>query len=134
MSVTYVNHKGEAVRLEEIAKKHKPKPKASTALKTLNTKDGATVSMGFEVAGFSPGHLRDAEHDHIEKLGSQQGRRLIKGEKQLSPWDEVAYMRENKPKRVAPKPYTLASSADQCAEMARAAGWKNVTVREILKG
>jgi hypothetical protein len=134
VNVNYVNHKGETVRLEEIAKKHKPKPKASTALKTLDTKDGATVSMGFEVAGFSPGRLRDAEHDHVEKLGGQQGRPLIKGEKQLGPWDEIAYMRENKPKRVAPKPYTLASSADQCAEMARAAGWKNVTVREILKG
>jgi len=134
MSVTYVNRKGETVYPDQIAQKHKPKPKASTALKTLDTKDGATVSMGFEVAGFSLEHLAEAKRKHEIQLEGQKDRALIKGEKKLSAWDEEAYMRESKPKRVAPKPYTLASSADQCAEMARKAGWKNVTVREILKG
>jgi hypothetical protein len=55
-------------------------------------------------------------------------------EKTLGPWNEEVYMRETKPKRVAPKPYNIASSADQCAELARKAGWKCVTVRELLKG
>lgn len=134
MSVHYVNLRGESVNPDLLAMKHKPAPKASTALKTLDTRDGATLSMGFDVTGFSPAHLAEAKRKHEIDLEGQKDRKLLRGEKLLVAWSEEVYMRETKPKRVAPKPYALASSADQCADMARKAGWKNVAVREILKG
>jgi len=134
MTVDYVNYLGNTVNLEQLAKKHKPAPKVSSILKRLDTRDGASVSMGFEVAGFSPDHLAEAKRKHEIEREGQKDRKLMRGERLLLAWSEEIYMREAKPKRVALKPYALASSADQCAEMARRAGWKSVTVRELLKG
>lgn len=133
-SVSYVNHLGQTVYPADIAKKHKPVRAKSEGMKTLDTHDGAKISMGFEVTGFTRERLEWAKGKHEEVRASQQGRSLEKGEKLLQPWNEDFYMREAKPMRVAPKPYTHQSSAEQCAAMASAAGWINVKVREILKG
>jgi hypothetical protein len=117
-----------------LANAPKRKTRVSEALKSVDTRDAAKVSMGFEVAGFSPAHLAEGERKHEIEREGQKDRALMPKEKTLGPWNEEAYMREPKPKRVAPKPYNIASSADQCAELARKAGWKCVTVRELLKG
>jgi len=132
--VQYVNAKGEPINLEALAKKHQPIKAKSESMRRVDDRADAKVSYGFAVVGFSPEHLRVAALEHAKALGNQQGRELLPKEKLLGPWDENTYMRTNKPKRVRSKPYEVASAADQCAEMVRKAGWKNVRVEEIMRG
>jgi len=79
-----------------------------------------TYHKGWLVTGFSPEHLAAAATEHRNTSDK--------------PWDEVAYMRNARPKKVRSKPYEVADGAEKCAAMARAAGWKLVQVSPVAKG
>lgn len=49
-------------------------------------------------------------------------------------WDELAYLRKHKAKRVRTKPYEVASAADECAAIARRSGWVHVQVVALTAG
>jgi hypothetical protein len=134
VSVNYVNHLGGAWLPSAAATNPKRKSAAaSTQVQhSLDAREGPTVSKGWQVEGFSPAHLAEAKRQHDLERDSQRGRNLRKGEDALGPWDEAAYMRQAKPKKVRPKPYALASSAELCADMARKEGWLGVRVREMV--
>jgi hypothetical protein len=105
-----------------------PKKKAKKSdLKTVKDRDAAKVSMGFVVEGYSPSYWSGRLIDYGIAL---------KGKKHPGTLEEYepAWRSKNKPKRARSKPYEIESSADQCAEMLRDAGWRHVAVRELLKG
>jgi hypothetical protein len=135
--MTYVNHKGEPINPAALAHKYaKPKVMRDSPLKRTDDRGVAKVSDGFLVTGFSPEQLEHARKSHetdIELANAHNAQNPTKPVDVPPPWDEDAYMRKAKPKRLRSKPYAIASAADQCAELARKAGWKNVRVEEVMK-
>lgn len=134
--MSYVNHKGEPVCPAALAHQQaKPKQTRGT-LKRTDDRSVAKVSEGFLVTGFSPEHLAQGERDHaiaVDLAHSHNAHNPTKPVAVPGPWSEEAYMRKAKPKRVRTRPYEIASAADQCAEMAKKAGWKGVRIEEVLK-
>lgn len=136
----FVNANGERLDLAKLAGKHKPAPKASTAMKRVFDRASAKASDGFIVTGFSPEHLANAEIERAKLIeyvnASNEAERQKQNPKfQRVPdlWNEDRYMLTAKPKRVRAKPYELAEAADVCAALAVKAGWKCVRVEELMK-
>lgn len=80
---------------------------------------------GYLVVGFSPAQLAEARRVH--DLAARHS-------PDAQPFDEVEYMRSAKPRKVRAAPYQLCEAAEQCAEMARGAGWKMVQTIAKTKG
>lgn len=136
--MSYVNIYGVPVSPAELARlQSQAKPKQSReTLKRTDDRTLAKVSEGFLVTGFSSEQLEQARKSHeidIELANAHNAQNPTKPVQVPSPWDEDAYMRTAKLKRLRSKPYAIASAADQCAELARKAGWKNVRVEEVMK-
>lgn len=106
----------------------------SESLKAVYQRDEAKESLGFVVVGYSPDHWAQRIEDHKHAL------RMYEAEptksKDPGSLDEFTtrWLLKNKPKRARSKPYEIESSAEQCAEMLRKAGWLNVRVDELLRG
>lgn len=141
MSELTFNIGGRIVPASEIGKYATPAPKKASRsyVKRVTDRSLAKLSDGFLVTGYSPAHIEMAKVDH-ERLQKTQadliavGAKLGPREKIVRDWDQEAWMSATKPKRVRSKPYEISSSADQCAELARKAGWLRVSVEEIMKG
>lgn len=138
----FVNVHGEKVDLNAIAKKHKRPPVAAPSLLRRTTdRQTAKVSDGFIVTGYSIEYIADGKAKHeaeIEKVTQHNRRETQKSApkflKMPDLWTEERFMLKNKAKRVRNKPYELEVAAEQCAELARKAGWKQVRVEELMKG
>lgn len=121
---------------EDRVKAHldKAKPRTSDALKTVALRDEAKQSLGFIVSGYSPDHWAERAKEHAYSLKNFRDGEL--GAKNPGTLDEFTakWLSKNKPKRARSKPYEIESSAEQCAELMRRAGWLHVRVDEILKG
>lgn len=136
--MNFVNLKGEPLNICALAGKHKPQAPANTSLKRTDDRTRAKVSDGFVVLGFPRDYLETAEREHNirreELLALERTNKLGPKEKVPAPWNEEVFMRTGKPKRARTKPYELEAAADECAELCRKAGWKNVRVEELMKG
>lgn len=123
-ALTFVNLRGETVSLDDLATRHKPAPKpVKDYLRRVQHRENAQQSDGFVVSGYSPAQIESGKLDHANSDDAD-----------TKPWDIEVFMKKNKPKRVRSKPYEIASAADECAELARKAGWLRVGVEEIMKG
>jgi len=116
MPVQFVNYRGEAV--STIAPQQKKRPKAADE----------SFHKGWRVTGVPPGSLEAAQLAHQKKsrLDLQNG-------KQPKEFIDADWLRNAKQKAVRAKPYALADAAEICAELARKAGWLQVTVTAIEK-
>lgn len=112
----------------------KAPPRTSNSLKTVSRRDEAKQSLGFIVLGYSPEHWAQREKDREDafRLYAEDPTKN-KAPGSLEEWTPK-WMAKNKPKRARSKPYEIESSANQCAELIRKAGWFHVRVDEILKG
>jgi hypothetical protein len=111
MSLRYVNFRGDTVLIASLggpAKKAAPKKKA------------AEYHKGWAVLGVDPERVIKAQEEHEYHALRQQRERAFDADK----WIKDAPL---KPART--KPFEVESSAYQCAELARKAGWHRVTVR-----
>jgi len=109
----YVNLHGQPVtRTASHVRRTRPK---QAAVQMPADASPAGKHMGWHAVGFSP--------EQIAKARAEKG----------VEFDEVAYMNAAQPKRARPTPYSVASSAQQCAEMLARAGWKRVAVVEVIK-
>lgn len=116
MTLQFVNHKGEPLGIVAGGKSATKRPSAATD----------AFHKGWVVMGFSPAHLAEARRLYEAQFVSEGD--LGK------PFDEVAFMRNNKPKPARSKPYEVHDAAEQCAVLMRRAGWKVVTVVAKAKG
>ncbi len=108
VTLQFVNLRGETVKTV-------PTGKAAAKSRGLSA---TSYHKGWHVVGFSPDHLAFAKRTHS-------------GDK---PFDEATFMRTSTPKRVRPKAYEVFSAAEQCADLARRAGWKGVHTVAAQKG
>lgn len=132
MSIQFVNAAGQPVNIGEIAQKHKRPKVVGEGLKRVETRAEAKQSDGFVVTGYSP----ESWAGRAAAFESELKEANLLGAKSPGTLEEFTakWMAKNKPKRARSKPYEVESSADQCAELMRKAGWLHVTVSEILKG
>ncbi|WOB06534.1 hypothetical protein [Piscinibacter gummiphilus] len=75
---------------------------------------------GWKVVGFSPEQLAEARAKYVSTDGK--------------PFDEVTFMRTNKPVRASKKPYVIHDAAELFKAMLERQGWKVVQVVPIAKG
>lgn len=125
-----------AAELQRLAPKRKAKSSAEVH-KATTDRSQAKQSLGFQVEGYSPEMLEAAEAAHARTRAAYMDLKALgklgQNEKDPGEWDADKWMSSHKPKRVRTKPFEIASSADQCAELARKAGWLHVTVSELLR-
>lgn len=97
----------------------------------------SSYHKGFRVVGHKAGAMEEArqqsEHDHAGYLRLTPAERLQRGMKQPKPWDEESWRRNSKKDSVRSKPYEILEAAEQCAEMARKAGWEDVEIIEVKR-
>lgn len=110
MSMTFVNHRGEPVLLTPVKAPARSSRPAADA-----------YHKGWLVVGYSPTQLAQARAAHEHEAPDK-------------PFDEAAYMRKAKPVKARSQPYQIFSSAEECAEMLRRAGWRLVQVTAKAKG
>lgn len=101
----YVNYLGQEIGLIDHGTKPRPKREAEPFHK------------GWQVVGVSPIALADARDENQKN----------------AEWDEAAWIRAANLEPVA-RPYQLRSSAAECAELARKAGWLRVDIVEKKRG
>lgn len=125
-----------AAELQRMAPKRKAKFSAEVH-KATTDRSQAKQRLGFQVEGYSPEMPEAAKATHAKAratyLGLKVMGRLSQSDKNPGEWDADKWMSAHKPKRVRTKPFEIASSADQCADLARKAGWLRVTVSELLR-
>lgn len=115
---------------------HTKKRTSGGSLKRVDNPADAKFSVGWFVLGFSPEHLQQAEKQRGIDIAGAKALNAGEPHKPMPiprEWNQDEYMQTAKPKRVRAKPFEIESSADQCAELARKAGWLCVTVEQDLK-
>jgi len=115
--MNYVNAYGQPIAIGS-RQSHVAKKKSATK------DEREKKHMGWSVSGFSPEQLAQAKVEHEKAMESDE---------KLQPWDETVFMNGHRPQKARSKPYSIPDSASQCAEMLKAAGWKRVSVDEIIR-
>lgn len=134
MSLTFTVG-GKTMTAAQVEARESMRPKASTAKKEAPKRvfqqADAGELRGYRVTGYEPG--TDAEvtgHLYREAVKRQSE----PGGKPTGSLEEFVrlWYAKNKPKSLRSKPYELEDAAEQCADMARKAGWERVTVEPLL--
>ena len=118
LTIDFVNINGDPITLATSTKLKAKKPSVEAYHK------------GWKVIGFPPEQLLQARNNHARDIGDCR----VAGLPSPGPFDEDAFVRKNAPKKVRPAPYSLKESAEDCAQLARQAGWKYVRVEAVAKG
>lgn len=136
MSLKFVNLHGEEIS--------EGRMQAAAALQTKRKaviERPAEFHKGFKVVGHPPPPaLEQARTLAIKRWQDWQAltdeerkKRRAEGEREPKLWDESVWRSTTKPKAVRSKPYEVPEAAEQCAAMARKAGWLDVAVVAIAK-
>lgn len=95
---------------------------------------------GFIVEGYRPDQVAEAKRVADEDVArwaamtDEVRRRAIReGRREPKPWDEEAWLRKNKPKRVG-RAYSMPDAAEVAMDLARKAGWTHLGVRALTRG
>lgn len=75
-----------------------------------------------------PGALEEAQAAHLKK-----SRLELQNGKQSKDFIDAEWLRNARQKPLRAKPYAVQDAAETCAELARKAGWLQVTVTPIEK-
>jgi transposase len=117
MSLQFVNIKGQPLT------PHQMEVTAKSQRKPRYVAEKEKQHKGFRVVGHSPEAIEKArEANRIER----------EKDPEVKPFDEVAWRKKTKPKAVRSKPYEIASSAQQCADLAKKGGWLDVEVIALV--
>ncbi len=119
MSMTFVNLRGEPLAVTP-----------GKAIKKVSAGFAESYHKGWVVVGYSPDQLAEARRQHAVASAAA----VKSGGPSHAPFDEVAYMRAAKPRKVRSKPYEIFEAAEACADLARRAGWKMVQSVAKAKG
>jgi hypothetical protein len=118
--------------LKKRAPKAAPRPK---------TDPQAKWHKGWRVMGHPPGAMENARDIRERELArwSCMTEKAAKeardrGEREPKPWDESHWRKSAALKAVRSKPYYVPEASEECAELARKAGWLDVVVIEQKKG
>jgi hypothetical protein len=117
--MSYVNHLGEVISLERLAAqapKKKPKP------------EKGSYHNGWRVQGIPPGALEEGRKEHLAEAALKAA-----AGQPFKEWDEAHWLMNAKRKPVRSKPYEVPQAAEQCKQMAQAAGWLRVEIMELKK-
>lgn len=134
MTLTFIvnGQEVDADALKKSAPKSAAKPKKD---------EDAKWHKGWRVMGHPPGSLEkaqeSAEREMIRWASMSLPHRIdakARGEKEPKPWDEASWRRNSRMHAVRSKPYMVPEAASECAEMARKAGWIDVSIVELKKG
>lgn len=120
---------GKEVELHPAAGKAKG-PQRQAKTKKVHDPADADLCLGYAVVGFSVEHLKHGKAMHELRI---QEALACPGAPPVPPWDQDAYMRTARPRRVHPAPYELADAADVAADLARKAGWLAVRVEPLYR-
>lgn len=142
MMLNFTNLRGESLGTEGDVRSRlyvKPTPKSREPTTNIGIdglpENGQQYHKGYAVAGRPPGSIK-AEQEFVEKRFatwfamsiSDRVAAVQRGDREPKPWDLARYLRTTKPKRVRFKPYELPQAAEECAELARKAGWEYVEI------
>lgn len=104
------------------------------------TKQPESRHDGWRVVGHPPGAMESAKEAADKECAGwaslskqERAEKLRSRMREPKPWDEAAWRKDTKPKPVRSKPYTIPAAADQCADLARKAGWLDVRIIELKK-
>lgn len=121
MSISFVNVHGTPIDIGSCPSHHKPiRPKP----------EAKQYHKGWRVVGHPPGAFESAleGNQRVQKMAE------VSGGKPIETLTHDEWLRTTKKKPVRSKPYGLVGAADQCADLARKAGWSHVEVVEIKRG
>ena len=123
MTAAQVEAKESMRQKSPVAKKEAPK-------RVFQQADAGEL-RGYRVNGYPPGTDANVTGDLYKDACTKQ---FEPGGKPAGSLEEFArrWYAKNKPKSLRSKPYELEDAAEQCAEMARKAGWERVTVEPLL--
>lgn len=109
--------------------------------KSAPKKEPTASHKGFRVVGHHPGQLENAHAGNLadwaawnKQTPEQRISALREKRRPPAMWDETQWRLRTKKTAVRTKPYDLASAAEECAELARKAGWIDVEVLELKSG
>lgn len=89
---------------------------------------------GWKVIGHPPGAMEEARKSlEAEIVVAEREASQKRGITIPKPWDEAAWRMKTKKKPVRSKGYEIPEAAQQCAELAKKAGWLDVQVIEQKK-
>lgn len=131
----FVDIHGNPVSIERLAAQAKKKPKAAAS-------SGPESShMGWRVVGHPAGACEAAHAENVVAWrqwnshdGAARGAAIARGERSPDMWDETLWRLRTKKRNINGRPYGVPAAAEQCAELARKAGWEDVEVLELRKG
>lgn len=129
MSLTFVNHNGEAISPARMAAMRAQGMQLERQKRLASKADPVSVHKGWRVSGIPPGKLEEAKqtHERICQMAQKAGG------KPPEPFDETAWLRAAKRTAVRSKPYPLQEAALLCKELAIKTGWLDVQLQEIKK-
>lgn len=109
------------------------KPVDTTPLKVKKTKAVSAdkeFHKGWAVSGIPPNAMEDAraENERLQAMAEKAGGTP------MAPFDPAEWLASAKLKKVRPKNYEIESSAYECAELAKKAGWTHLVVVTKSKG
>lgn len=131
--LTFININSQPVEVPASTKKR--------AIKRIAPVSDEGFHKGWRVVGVPGDALKQAEQDHPRLIADaeswnlrvQQERGTGKAVPVSGPWDADKWLNEAKLRPVRSKPYELQSAANECAELARKAGWLRVSLQEVKK-
>lgn len=131
--LTFININSQPVEIPVGTKKR--------AVKRIASVNDEGFHKGWRVVGIPGDALRQAEQDHPRLIADaeswnrrvQQERGIGKAVSVPGPWDADKWLNEAKLRPVRSKPYEILSAANECAELARKAGWLRVSLQEVKR-
>jgi hypothetical protein len=132
MSLTFINHRGEAWN---------PSAEAMKTKKAAPKDKPESFHRGFSVEGHPPGALErarayamKARADWSAMTEEKKAAELRSGRREPQPWSEEVWRAKTKPTKVRARPYGVEAAAKECASLAERQGWIDVRVVELKKG
>lgn len=130
----FVDINGNPINIGALTAKSRTKRPKASAMPTAS-------HLGWRVVGHPPGACASAQAEIAEAwrkwnahTGEQRSAALKRGERSPDMWDETLWRNRTKKRNINGRPYGIPQAADECAELARKAGWEDVQVIELKKG
>ena len=118
-----------------------PQSPSFKAAQRVTREPPKSFHKGFSVVGFAPGVIASAEAQATDEVRAwaalpedSKAKQLAEGRRPPKPFDRASWIAKTKPQRVRNRPFEIPAAADECAELARRAGWEEVRVEALTKG
>ena len=131
MSLNFIV-RGQVVPAESVANfAERAKPKVS--------KERDAAHNGFAVEGYPPGYAAQCEASARNGYAAwaslsddDRAAKLKDGQRAPEQWDEAAWAKRTKPKRVM-RPFSVPAAAKDCKDIAERSGWTHLRITELIR-